>query len=174
MERAPNSLGRGLVVVAAVIVGALLLCGGLAVLGVGSSLFISVTEKDDVRVVLERFMRRMADKDATSAYALFSSRAKRNIVAAELERMDRDANYVLFDGYRDVEITAMTVRTSVNTNPNVPQGIVADVSATVSYSGGFTGKLQAVLEKEHGAWMVDVFNVTVPPEKVGAGSPPAR
>ena len=174
MERAPNTLGRGLVVLAAVIVGALLLCGGLAVLGVGSSLFMSVTEKDDVRVALERLMRRMADKDPASAYALFSSRAKRNLPVAELERMDRDANYALFEGYRDVEITGMTVRTAVNTNPNVPQGIVAEVSATVSYAGGFSGSLQAVLEKEHGSWTFDSFNVTVPPEKVSASSPPAR
>jgi hypothetical protein len=174
VERAPNTLGRGLVVVAAVIVGALLLCGGLAAWAVGSSLFMSVTEKDDVRVVLDRFMRRMADKDPASAYALFSSRAKRNFAVAELERTGRHTDYVLFDGYRDVEITAMTVRTGVNTNPNVPQGIVAEVSATVSYAGSFSGRLQAVLEKEHGSWMFDVFNVTVPPEKVSASSPPAR
>jgi hypothetical protein len=174
VERASNTLGRGLIVLAAVIVGAMLLCGGLAVWGVGSSLFLSVTEKDDVRVVLERFMRRMADKDPASAYALFSSRAKRTIVAAELERLDRDANYVLFDGFRALEITGMTVRKAVNTNRNVPQGTVAEVRATVSYAGGFSGGLQAVLEKDHGNWMLDVFNVTVPPDKVSASAQPVR
>jgi len=161
-----TNANRGLIVLVAVVGCALLLCGGLAVWGVGSSLLISVTEKDDVRVTLDRFMRNMAAKDVASAYAMFSSRARRQMPISKLEEITRPPNYSLIEGYRALEIVDITVRRSANTNPDVPQGTVAEIRAALSYTGGFTGQLTSVLEKENGRWTLHFFNITVPPAKL--------
>jgi hypothetical protein len=56
----------------------------------------------------------------------------------------------------------------VNSNPDAPQGTVAEVSGTISYAGGIKGDFDAVLEKHGGKWQLDSINITVPPDKVSS------
>jgi hypothetical protein len=76
------------------------------------------------------------------------------------------SSYVLFDGYQSVTIDTTNLTSAVNTNPDVPQGSVATVNGTVTYTGSVTGSFRATLEKEDGDWRLFLINVTVPPSKI--------
>lgn len=75
-------------------------------------------------------------------------------------------NYALFEGYQSVTIQNINITTGVNTNPDVPQGLVAKVDGIVTYSGGFTGSFNAVLEREGDHWALDAININIPPNKI--------
>ena len=160
-----------LIILLAVLGGALVLCGALAVFGVGSSMYISVTEKDDVKLVLDLYMQRMAAKDTGGACALFSSRSRRQMPASELEKLLDGAHYAVFDGYRSLEVDNMNVQQSVNTDPNVPQGTLAMVDGKITYADGFNGTFQGLLEKEAGRWTLSNINIVVPPNKISRSTP---
>jgi hypothetical protein len=110
-------------------------------------------------------MRAMVARDVNGAYALFSTRAQRQTAIADLHALDTGANYVLFDGYQSLAIESTNITNSVNTNPDVPQGHVATVSGTITYTGSVTGSFRATLEQEAGTWRLDAINITVPPSK---------
>lgn len=132
----------------------------------GGTAFITVLrEREPVSNVIDSFMTSMVEKDTESAYALFSTRAQRQIKISELDKMLEGNNYYLFDGYRSIEIGNLNVSKSFNTNQDMPQGTVATVDGTISYSNGFQGRFEAVLEKEGDVWPLHSINVTVPPDK---------
>lgn len=155
-----------LVVLLAVVGGALLLCGALVAVSAGSGMYTSFVEKDDIQLVLDQLMQRLANKDARAAYALFSTRAQRYTPPSQLEALLRGENFVVVEGYRSLEVGSVSVGHAAHTDPRAPQGTVAKVQCRVSYASGHTGVLQAVLEKESGYWRVHWFNVVVPPEKM--------
>jgi hypothetical protein len=167
---APGKPRKTLWIVAGSIVSVLCLCA-LAVLAVAvptlvKSVIAVMQERDPVTAVLDSFMQKMVARDTQGAYALFSPRAQRQVPVSEIAKMIQGNNYVLFDGYRQLEIDNLTLTAAVNTNPDVPQGTLANISGTVSYDGGIKGKLTATLEKVNGVWMIDRVDITVPPEKV--------
>ena len=139
----------------------------IAVIGLGVySANKSVDERAPVMAVLDSYMRYMVARDAESAYALFSPRAKRQIPLSEIQAMFEGNNYILFDGYQSLTVTDFTITKGVNTNPDVPQGTVAKVSGTITYKGGFQGSFSSVLEKVDGTWQLDGISVVVPPSKI--------
>ena len=83
----------------------------------------------------------------------------------DLEKLTQGNNYVIFEGYESLTVQNLNLAASANTNSDLPQGTVANVTGTVSYEDGFTGKLTAVLEKVDGEWKLFNFFVTVPPDK---------
>ncbi len=130
--------------------------------------FVQVAqEKAPVESVLDSFMQLMVDKDSESAYALFSPRAQRQMPISKIQELLEGNNYVIFDGYQSLSVQTINIRAVTNTNPDVPQGVVAEVTGVVSYDGDFQGKLTGTLEKVDGEWRLDFFNVTVPPSKFG-------
>jgi hypothetical protein len=138
-----------------------ILCVALGAAGVGQVMVETVP----VTAVLDSFMKDMEAKDVESAYALFSPRSQRQTPITDLETMDQGNNYVLFEGYKSLSIQNLNLTATVNTNPDLPQGTVAKVEATVTYQDGFTGRITAVLEKVDGTWKIFNINVTVPPDK---------
>jgi hypothetical protein len=138
-----------------------ILCIALIVTGVGKVMI----EKAPVESVLDTFMKDMEAKNIESAYALFSPRSQRQIPITELEKLTQGNNYVVFEGYESIKVQNLNLTAAVNTNPDMPQGTVANVAGVVTYKDGFTGKLTAVLEKVDGEWRIFNFNVTVPPDK---------
>ncbi len=163
----PKKSRRTLWIIAASVVGTLCVCGiVLAAIAVPSS-FAVMQERAPVTAVLDSYMQKMVAKDTQAAYALFSPRAQRQVPISEIEKLAQGNNYVIFDGYQRLVINNLNLSATVNTNPDVPQGTLANVSATVSYDYGFKGKLTATLEKVNGAWMIDGVYVTVPPDKFG-------
>ena len=154
-----------IIVVVAVVAAVCLMCFTACALLYGRLLVIAVTEKDDVAQVCDQFMQAMEARDVDAAYALFSARARRQIPLSQFEALVQGNNYVLFEDYESLEITDLTIHTVVNTNPGVPQGMVAEVEGVIHYTSGPDGRFIAVLEKEDGRWMLDGFNVTVSPER---------
>jgi hypothetical protein len=124
------------------------------------------TEQAAVTPVIDRFMQTMTRRDANAAYQLFSSRSQRHTALADLTTMIDGRNYALFDGYQSITIENTSLSSSINTDPDVPQGLIATVNGTVIYTGGATGRFWATLEKEGGDWRLSSINVTIPPEKV--------
>jgi hypothetical protein len=167
---AKRSTRRTVVIVAGVVVAAICLCIGICVVAGGwgtvTGLIRVAQERDDVTAVIDEFMLKMEKKDAAAAYALFSTRAQRQIPLSSIEEMLEGNNYVLFDGYESATVTNLNLNAAFNTNPDLPQGTVAKVTGIVTYEGGITGKVTATLEEENGTWRLHYINVTVPPSKL--------
>ncbi len=136
-------------------------CLALVVAGVGQALM----ERPPIEKILDSFMREMEAKDVETAYGLFSPRAQRQMPLTVLQKMLQGNNYALLEGYQTLVVENLNLKAAVNTNPDLPQGTVAEVNGTVSYEGGYKGKFTAVLEKVDGAWKLYNINITVPPDK---------
>jgi hypothetical protein len=141
-------------------------------LSLGLCLALSVAALGKVRVewapvasALDTFMKEMEAKDVESAYALLSPRSQRQSPMTSLEALTQGNSYVLFEGYESLDVQNLNLTATANADPDAPQGTVAEVTATVTYAGGFTGELSAVLEKVDGAWRLFGVSVTVPPNK---------
>jgi hypothetical protein len=165
---APVKSRRTLFIVLAVVAGVVLLCGILGAVTIGRAIFSISTEQATITPVIDRFMQAMSRRDTDAAYRIFSSRAQRQTPIADLEAMVEEPNYVLFEGYQSVAIQSTNLTSAINTDPDKPQGSVATVSGTVTYTDGTTGTFQATLEKESGEWRLFFINVTVPPGKIRA------
>lgn len=149
-----------------VAIAVICLCSIACVAVFGTSMFKVYQEKEPVETVLDTYMRYMANKDAESAYTLFSPRAQRQIPISEVEKLLEGNNYFLFEGYQSLSVSNLNISATVNTNPDVPQGTVAKVSGIIIFEGDIQGSFNGVLEKVDGVWMIDGIYITVPPDKI--------
>jgi hypothetical protein len=153
-----------LFIVGALIIG-LCLCTGICGITFGTGIFKTITERPKVEMVIDEFIRAMADKDTVKAYALFSTRSRRNISLADIKKMLEGNNYEVFDGYRSVTVKNLNFRIGFNSNHDKLQGTVVDATGIINYDDGLTGTFNAVLEQEGGIWRLFSFNITVSPGK---------
>jgi len=156
---------RNLLIVISVVAVVICACVGIGAFTIGRGILGSVTEQAAITPVLDQFMQVMVARDSHRAYALFSTRAQRQTALADLTQLYTGPNYVLFDGYQSLTIESTNITSAVNTNPDVPQGLVVTVTGTITYTGQVTGSFRATLEKEAGIWRLDAINITVPPSK---------
>jgi len=154
-----------LLIVISVIAVAICACAGIGVFTIGRDILGISTEQAAITPILDQFMQAAVAQDSPRAYALFSTRAQRQMPIAAIDTLTTGANAVLFEGYQSLTIESTNITNSVNTNPDVPQGHVATVSGTISYTGNVTGSFRATLEQEAGTWRLDAINITVPPSK---------
>ena len=157
---------RTLVMVVSALALVLLLCIGLGVFVLSRNLVGVSKAQADISPLLDTFMQAMVAHDTDRAYQLFSTRAQHHIALRDIEALHTGANYVLFDGYQSLSTTTTSISTIANTDPTIPQGIVATVSGTVLYAGDIHGTFQATLEKEQDTWRLDRIDITVPPRKM--------
>ena len=143
------------------------LCVGISGGTIGALVVKTYTEGPKVESVIDEYMGLMAGKDASQAYSLLSTRAKRNVSLADNEKLLEGNNYTLFEGYRGLTITSFTLNATVDSDPDMPQGQVAEVEGEISYSDGYTGAFTAVLEKDGDEWRLFSINISVPPDKFG-------
>ena len=141
-------------------------CFGVAALTIGGGIVQSITERPKVEATLDELMTNMSQEDAGAAYDQFSTRARRTVSLADLEDLLAGNNIALFSGYKSLEISTLTMTRAVNTDPDMPQGLVATVVAEIRYDDGYSGVLNATLEKEGDEWGVAGFHVNVPPDKI--------
>lgn len=141
------------------------ICGVICLALLGTGVGKIIVERAPIEAVLDAFMKDMQAKDVESAFALFSPRVQRQISIADVQDMIDGNNYILFDGYQSLAVQNLNLTAAANTNPDLPQGTVANVDGAISYSGGFTGSFEATLEKVDGKWMIHRINITVPPDK---------
>lgn len=161
---------RPALLVAGGVAGTLCLCVAVVALLIVRGVFAISQEQAAITPVLQEFMTAMEARNVDAAYALFSRRAQRQTPRASLEEMIIGENYVLFDGYDDVTLDVTNLTNSFNTNDDLPQGTVATVNGSITYTGDVKGSVRAVLEKEDGVWRFLSINITVPPSKFGGGS----
>ncbi len=152
---------------ALLVLGGLICCTLLAigVVALGGVVATLGREKGRVERVLDEFMRAVENKDTARAYTLVSTRASKVWTASAIQDLTRGYNYVLFGGYRSLEMDDATIGFQSSPNPDEPQGIVAQVSGIVLYDCGYRGSFEAVLEKEGDNWKIFGIAVTVPPDK---------
>lgn len=162
----PKGSNKKLWIFAGIVVAVICICSVLCLVLLGTSFGKVMVEKAPVEAVLDDFMVKMTAKDIESAYELFSPRVQRQISLENVQEMADGNNYVLFEGYQDLSVTNLNIGPAVNTNPDMPQGTVANVSGEISYSGGFVGHFEAILEKVERNWRLHYINVTVPPDKI--------
>ena len=161
----PQKSKRNIWIIVGLVAVVVCLCLIACIALFGTSMYKVSIEKAPVEAVLNTFMEDMVAKDVESAYALFAPRVQRQIPLEDVQEMIEGNNYVLFDGYQRLTVQNLNLGGSVNTNPDVPQGTLARVDGFIEYSGDFTGRFTATLEKVDGKWMIDRIDITVPPEK---------
>lgn len=162
----PPKLKKSIRGIFGVAVGVLCL-GSIACLAILGILMNKVnTEKAPIELVVNDFMRYMADRDVESAYTLFSPRAQQQIPRSKIQEMLEGNNYLLFEGYQSLSVSNISISFVVNTNPDVPQGTVAKVTGIINFEGGIQGSFDGTLEEVDGTWMIDGIYVTVPPDKI--------
>ncbi len=169
---APHSQqsNKSLWVILAVAIGLVCCCSVICLVAIGlgglGTFGAIATEKAPIESVLGSYMKYMDAKDAKSAYALLSPRAQRQIPLSKVEELLEGNNYVVFEGYQSLSVGNLNISAAANTNPDVPQGTVANVTGTIKFKGGFQGTFTGVLEKVDGKWQIDSMYVVVPPDKV--------
>lgn len=117
----------------------------------------------DVTAVIDQYMREMENENAAAAHALYSSRAQRLVPLSKVEGLLEGNDYVLFEAYEGVMVKALAIKSARHTNPDEPQGTIAEASGAVTYKGGVTGVFTALLEEEGGTWRLHYIDVIVPP-----------
>jgi hypothetical protein len=162
----PKKSNKNLWIIAGIVIAGLCLCSILCVALLATGVGKVMIEQAPVEATLDTLMKNMEAKEVESAFALFSPRAQHQMSIADLEELTEGNNYKVFEGYESISIQNLNLGAAANTNPDMPQGSVANVTAIVSYTDGFTGDLTAVLEKVDGKWMLFNFHVNVPPDKL--------
>jgi hypothetical protein len=109
---------------------------------------------------------KMVNKDAESAFSLFSPRAQRQFPISKIQESLVGNNYFLFEGYQSLSLSSLNVGAAANVNPDFPQGTIAKVTGVINFKGGIKGSFSGLLEKSDGKWMIDFINITVPPDKI--------
>ncbi len=161
----PKKSNKNLWIIAGITLAFICICSIICLVLFGTSVGKVMVERAPVEAVLDTFMKDMEAKDVESAYSLFSPRVQRQIPIDDVQEMIEGNNYVLFEGYQSLSVQNLNLTAAVNTNPDLPQGTVANVNGFIQYSDGVTGNFTATLEKVDGKWMIHFINIVVPPDK---------
>jgi hypothetical protein len=145
-------------------VAAAVLAAGIAAGGMSVAV---ITEGPEVEAVLDRFMTAMAARDPDAAYAVVATDFGGGMTRADLDEMLAGNNSVLFDGYRELAVTGLTLNI-FTPDSDYPDGRQALASGEISFDGGFTGEFEAELTQVGGAWRLAVIETSVPPAKFPA------
>jgi len=162
----PRKSNKKKLMIAGIVVAVLLLCSITCVLLYGAVLKKVNAEKAPIETVLGNYMQYMEDKDAESAYTLFSPRVQRQIPISDIENLLKGNNYILFEGYQSLSVSNLNVSATANMDPDLPQGTVATVTGDIFFEGNIHGSFNGILEKVGGIWMIYGMHVTVPPDKI--------
>jgi hypothetical protein len=162
----PKKSNNYLWIIVGIVVAVICICSILCVAIIGVGGVKTYAEKAPIESVLDSYMRYMVDKDADSAYALFSPRVQRQIPISKVQEMLEGNNYMLFEGYQSLSVSNLNISATANTNPDFPQGTVAKVTGNIKFDDAIQGSFDGTLEKVNGTWMIYGINVTVPPSKI--------
>jgi hypothetical protein len=155
-----------LTIIGALLVGSCCISACVGIVGLmGTGVARVLTEKPEVENVIDGYLSSMDSQDAGQAYTLISTRAKRNVLLADIEKCLEGNNYKVFEGYREIALTNFTLGLASDSDPDMPQGLVAEVDGVISYADGFIGDFTAVLEQDGEEWRLFSINVNVPPDK---------
>ncbi len=122
--------------------------------------------KDDVALVIDGFMQAMARKDISEAYSDYSTRGRQVTAQMQLDQLAQESFY-LFSGYQSFQLQDMAVQSVYDTNPDMPQGTVANIYGVVTYGGNHMGEIRATLERHENKWGLYGIQIIVQANKVG-------
>gem|GEM_PF-5494587 len=120
--------------------------------------------------VIDEYMIRMYYHDAPSAYTVFSADGQQLTSEEDLE--DLLANqYVLFDGYKKVQVTSTEglpedFGTSGDPYSEQLQGRIVTLKGTIEYENDVEGTFVAEIEYESQGYRLRSIEITVPQEKI--------
>ena len=120
-----------------------------------------VTNNADWENTADQFMRAMRDGDVERAYAMSHPEAEEAPALRELQELATGSKFVLFDGYRQLELESWEITRNFD-------GTFATAEGSVIYSGGYTGRWTFTFIREEEEWKVYHFYVWVPWDKMDA------
>ncbi|MBI9044796.1 MAG: hypothetical protein JEZ06_09940 [Anaerolineaceae bacterium] len=150
-------------IVGAVLCLCVLIVGAVLVFGVGTF----GNEQSQAKDVIHGYMQDMANQEVKSAYDRFSPRAQRQFKPSDLGGLVKGKNHLMFAGYEDLSINEFAVSQESSEDKDLAQGTVAEAIGELTFSDGYTGEFEAILEKVEDDWMLHYININVPPEKIG-------
>lgn len=112
--------------------------------------------------VLHAYMKHMAAKDAKGAYEYFAPTAREHVPFARIEGLLEGRSFSTFDGYQSLKVTS----SEVSHNPGGIPEVVASVSGTIHYAGGYESMFRAALAQAEQGWMLYTMNIQVPAQPV--------
>jgi hypothetical protein len=134
------------------------LCAGLA--GIATAAVAS--EQRQIEAVVHSALSLLRDHEIDQSYALFAAAAQSPALRSNLELTSAGANYLLYKGYRSVQVDMANIGFEFYDEAS---GLVGRVMGTVTYDRGDTTTFDAVLLKENGHWKLLTVNVTIPPAR---------
>lgn len=115
-------------------------------------------EQPEVLAVIDHFMYLMKYNNAEDAYNLFSARQQKITSLQDIEEMLDGDNYLMFEGYWELNLIEFEISIQKSYNLDWPQGTVAYVFCEVLYQKENLQLLEAILEKQDGEWkLADIF-----------------
>lgn len=162
----PKRSKKGIWIMAGIYLVCVCICSVLCLILVSTGVGSVMKEKAPIEKVLDTFMKDMEGKDVVSAYALLSPRSRSKTPRSDLEKMLVGRNFILFDEYESITVENINISSNISSIPNSLQGTFAKISATVVYTDGFSGQMEAVMEKVDGSWKIYGFDIHLPPEKI--------
>ncbi|MBK9207292.1 MAG: nuclear transport factor 2 family protein [Anaerolineales bacterium] len=147
-----------------VIAGIVFLCLAIVITNIIISSKKTAVEEAAITSVLDNYMKYMAARDVTNAYALFSPEFKEVYSLSDIEGLTKGDTYELFDGYQSLFIQVSRFSTVVSTEKPIRD--VARISGTISYKGNIQGVFESTFEKLDDKWKISRIKITVPPAKL--------
>jgi hypothetical protein len=147
------------------------LCSGLCLVPSGLLIYRAAAERQPIETVLNKFVADLNADRIDEALARFSSRAQRT-AQVNRQQIEQFAKAPYARGSSATHVTNINVSQNYNTNQDVPQGTVANVSGTLDYTDGSHGTFQATLEREQGEWRLHAvhFNKALDPDSTKSES----
>jgi hypothetical protein len=152
------------------VLAVLCLSSGLCVVPMGLGVYQAFAERDDVEQVVSGFMSELGSQRFAEASERFSTRSQR-VFAMTPEKLAEVAEDPAFQSSRAAHVAGVNLNRAFNTNADVPQGVVANVSGTIDYDGGPSGTFRATLEKERGVWKLHSIHVQRGASQGATGNP---
>src|SRR5262249_16924244 len=133
------------------VVASVCLCSGLCLVPSGLLIYRAAAERQPIEKSLNSFLADLNADRIDKALAHFSSRAQRS-AQVNRQQIEQFAKAPYARGCNTTHITQINISQNYNTNQDVPQGTVANVSGTLDYTDGSHGTFRATLEREKGEW----------------------
>lgn len=149
--RRSNSPWAIVIVLLAVIVLVPCVCGGIFLQRSG---YIAFTEHDNIERFVNVFLQQMENRDADTAYAMFSPSAKEDVSHYDILRLIIGSDYRLFRNFKRASIHTIEAKT-------IDGKTVAEIRGRVYYERDVSGSFQGTVALEGDRWMMVGFQITL-------------
>lgn len=119
-------------------------------------------ERREMSAALDTFMVAMSQGDSAAAYHLMAEDFQDRVPYHQLDAMLRGDEFGLFEGYRELEINSVAMRTQRNGT------VIAEVTGHFRYDGDFEGDFVTRMIEEEGNWRLASLQIHVSPAKIDA------